>query len=102
MLAIGSNINMRNIVLRHDTVGQQHAYVLLKNGECLSVPWCGFVSRQAAKKMTARSVKIRALRWGYDLGLSIEWHEIPSGQYVQACLTEQGVFAVVDSELRIV
>ena len=101
MLVLGSNMNMRNIVLRHDTKGQ-YAFVLLKNGECRSVPWCGFVSRQAAKKMQARSVKIRSLRWVYDLGLSIEWHEIPSGQYVQACLTEQGVFAVVDSELRIV
>lgn len=92
---------MRNIVLRHDTVGQ-YAHVLLKNGEFRSLPWCGFVSRQTAKKILGRPVKIRALRWGYDLGLSIEWHEIPSGQYVHACLTEEGVYAIVDSELRIV
>ena len=101
MLVIGSNINMRNIILRPDSKGEW-AFVLLKNGEFRSVPWCGLISKQAAKKMQARPVKIRALRWGYDLGHSIEWQEIPDGKFLQGCLTGEGVYAVVDSELRIV
>lgn len=62
----------------------------------------GFISRQVAKKTAGRPVKIRVLRWGYDLGLSIEWHEMPSDKFVQGSLREERVYAGVDSELRVV
>ena len=92
MHVIFRKLNHRNIRLddntEHETVG-----VMDRGGRAHQVRWLGFISRAEAKR-GGRPVKLQISR--------VDGVDLLPGQFVQGCLVDRGVYAVIDSSVAIV
>ena len=92
MHTIFRKLNHRNIRLdndtEHETVG-----VMDREGKAHQVRWLGFISRTDAKR-AGRPVKLQISR--------VESTDLQPGQFVQGCLVDRGVYAVIDSSVAII
>ena len=77
---------------------------LLRNGQCRTVPWLGFIGRGAARQLAgARPVRLcHVTSINEGSRLSPRWREVPPGHYVLGCLTERGAYAVCDTVVAMV
>ena len=95
-------LNHRNIELHHGTRGETVG-VLMRNGQYHHVPWLGFVSAAEARQLPrARPVKLKIARIGKIKEINTQWQDVPRGKHVQGCLTQQGVYAIVNMDVRVV
>ena len=103
MPALVRRFNYRNIKLYPDTKGETIG-VLLSNGDCRYYPWLGFIDREDALRLAdqARPVKLAVWKYSNDSSKADSWRNVPEGQCIQGCLTQQGVYAVTCSEVRLV
>ena len=85
--------NYRNIRLDDHTEGETVG-VLTRDGRTHQIRWLGFIKRENARRSTGRPVKLVISRVGKE--------DLQSGQYVQGCLVEEGVYAVIDSVVVVV
>jgi hypothetical protein len=85
--------NYRNIFLDDATEGETVG-VLRRDGSVRQVRWLGFINRQDARRSRGRPVKLVISR--------VDCEDLAPGQYVQGCLTDAGVYAVVDSSVAVV
>jgi hypothetical protein len=60
------------------------------------VPWLGFIERTKARApQGAQPVRlVQITRIGRRDSLSIQWQDVPAGQYVHGCLVPAGAYAV--------
>ena len=98
-LILSRKLNHRNIELHHTSRGESVG-VRRRNGEYRYVPWLGFLDRCDARDR-GRSVKLLVARVGRSTQHGTVWRDLEPGQHVQGCLTRQGAFAVVDTDVRI-
>lgn len=76
--------------------------VYLKNGETQSHLWLGFIDLEKARKMKhAIAVKLMVTQYSND-EIRMGWISVPNGEYVQGCLTDQGVYGVTQTTVRLV
>ena len=99
-LTLAWRLNYRLVELS-GTPGGESVGVLLRTGEYQYVRWLGFIERDKAVYI-GKPVKIRIDRIGIPSGMSTVWDDAPAGKHVQGCLTERGVFAVVENSVRLV
>ena len=85
--------NYRNIRLDDDTEGETVG-VLTRDGRTHQMRWLGFIKREDARRSRGRPVKLVISRG--------EREDLQPGQYVQGCLMEEGVYAVIDSAVAVV
>ena len=85
--------NYRNIRLDDDTEGETVG-VLTRDGRTHQMRWLGFIKREDARRSRGRPVKLVISR--------VEREDLQPGQYVQGCLMEEGVYAVIDSAVAVV
>ena len=85
--------NYRNIRLEDHTEGETVG-VLARDGRSHQIRWLGFIKREDARRSRGRPVKLVISRVGRT--------DLQPGQYVQGCLVEEGVYAVVDSAVAVV
>ena len=74
----------------------------LKSGNYSYRRWLGFVTRDEVRQwqiegLAVIPVKLEIDAYGLEDGLGHPWHELDSGQYIQGCLTGEGVYGVLDS-----
>ena len=82
-----------------DTTGSVPACI--RDGAVKYARWPGFIPLDEAKKKPGlRPVRLETQR--YSSGDRFEWTDVKPGEYVQGCLTEEGVYAVVTSSIPIV
>ncbi len=80
--------------------GQVEVY--LRNGRTRAVRWLGFIELNQARVMPgAKSVRLKVDRYT-NREAPFDWETVHAGQYVQGCLIEEGVFAVVETKLKLV
>lgn len=97
MHALLRSVNYRKITLQNSTSGE-HVQVLLRNGDFVNRPWLGFIDALDAKQLAnAKPVKLVADAVNDGSG----WVELRQGEHVQGCLVDAGVYAVLDSRVRI-
>ena len=98
-------LNHRNIELHQNTKGECVG-VRTRDGEYIYYPWLGFITADKAKgTQNARPVKLKVQRIGTAGVLNnraTQWQEVPDDKHIQGCLTQQGVYAVVDVNVRVV
>jgi hypothetical protein len=85
--------NYRNIRLDDHTEGETVG-VLTRDGRAHQIRWLGFIRREDARRSRGRPVKLVISR--------VEREDLKPGQYVQGCLMEEGVYAVIDSAVAVV
>ena len=86
--------NFRNIQLEHDTAGETVG-VLRKDKKIDYIRWAGFIRRDLAKaNRRAKPVLLLISR--------IDGNDLEVGEYVQGCLIENQVYAVIDSAVSVV
>lgn len=100
-VVLARRLNMRLIHLSEENAGTQDVGVLRRNGRYRYVRWLGFVGKGEASKL-GRPVKLEIRRIGDASLPGVNWVDVPAGQHVQGCLTRRGVYAVVESSVRIV
>ncbi|MEM6483883.1 MAG: hypothetical protein AAF662_02695 [Pseudomonadota bacterium] len=101
MPAIVWRLNYRNVELYPDTQGQSVG-VRRRDNSVVYVRWLGFVSVDDAKSMSgSRPVKLEASRVSHESGLATNWIDLEPGEFVQGCLTDQGVYAVTTERIRV-
>ena len=88
-----SKINYRNITHSYDFSGENIG-IRLKDGTPKYYSYLGFIGINTAKFLGGRPVKI--ISHGYKVGFD-ELNTIEAGSYIQGCLFEKGVFAVLDA-----
>lgn len=92
-------LNFRNIELHADSPGQSVG-VYMANGKTRQVRWLGFVALEDAKQLPrAKAVRLEVDRYS-DTG--VDWVRLKPGEFVQGCLTAEGVYAVTTPRVRIV
>ena len=92
--------NKRLIELRECTTGETVG-LLRKDGTYSYHSWLGFIHRSKASRL-GKPVKLKIDRIGSDDLSSIKWRDVPTDKHVQGCLTENGVFAVISEDVRVV
>lgn len=85
-------LNHRNIRLEDERTGDT-VEVLLRDGGGQPVTWLGFIGRADAK-LAGRPVKLKIQR--------VDGVDLKPGEYVHGCLTSEGVYGVIDSQVAIV
>jgi hypothetical protein len=99
MPALCRRLNFRNIELHPDSPGQTVG-VYMADGRTRQVRWLGFLPLDDAKQLPrAKAVKLDVDRYS-DTG--VDWVSLRPGEYVQGCLTAEGVYAVTMPQVRIV
>ena len=99
-LILCRKLNARNIQLCHDTKGETVG-VLCRNGEYRYLPWLGFLDRsEASGHGTPVKLLIDRIGHGDSDGWNVRWVDVERGRHVQGCLTTQGVYAVVDQNVK--
>ena len=93
-------LNKRLIELYDNTHGETIG-VLRRDGSYEYRPWLGFVQRERALAL-GRPVKLQVARVGQQGETQVVWRDIPIGRHVQGCLTQRGVYAVADWNVRLV
>jgi hypothetical protein len=99
-MVLARRLNYRLIELAADTKGESVG-ILLKDGKYHYMPWLGFIPREVAARI-GKPVKLRIDRIGRPRGINTDWEEVPPGIHVQGCMTERGVFAVVEDSVRLI
>lgn len=85
--------NYRNILLEDSTDGETVG-VLKRDGSIRQIRWLGFINRRDAKRIRGQPVKLVISR--------VDGVDLEAGEYVQGCLTDAGVYAVVDSQVAVI
>ncbi len=86
--------NHKNITLDEESAGSGETVgVMTRSGKAHYVRWMGFISRFDAVRSSGKSVKLVISR--------VDSADLVPGQYVQGCLTDSGVYAVLDTEVAI-
>ena len=85
--------NYRNIELIDSTEGETVG-VVRRDGSVQQIRWLGFINRKDAKRSPGQSVKLAISR--------VDGADLAPGEYVQGCLTDAGVYAVVDSSVAVI
>lgn len=103
MPALCRRLNARNIELYPHTRGETVA-VKLTSGEVRHVRWIGFIDLEVARAIKqAIPVKLDVTRYSNKPGAwASDWVDLKPGEYVQGCLTVEGVYAVLATGVRIV
>lgn len=71
--------------------------VLTRTGDFERVPWRGFIDREDALKIEgAKPVKLDIYQYSTSVGVMPKWQNMPEGMAAQGCLTDLGVYVVVD------
>ena len=95
-------LNKRLIVLEDETHGQTIGLVR-RDGSTGFVKWLGFADLEYAKSLKgARPVKLVVARIGVKDGFNTLWTDLNPEQFVQGCLVDTGVFAIVNSTIRVI
>lgn len=98
MHALLRSINYKKITLHPKTTGE-HVDVVLRSGETTSRKWLGFIDATEAKVLPdAKPVKLLADRYNNGSG----WVDLQPDERIQGCLVEGGVYAVLNSHIRVV
>lgn len=101
MPAIVWKLNHRNVELYPDTRGQSIG-VRRRDNTVGYVRWLGFVTVDEARNLSgSRPVKLQASRVSHESGLASNWIDLAPGEFVQGCLTDQGVYAVTTERVRV-
>lgn len=98
-LILCRKLNHRNIELHHTSSGESVG-VRRRNGEYRYVAWLGFLDRGEARER-GQPVKLLVTRVGRSTSHGTVWRDLATGQHVQGCLTRQGAYAVIDTDVRI-
>lgn len=103
MPALCRRQNAANVELYPHTRGATVG-VKLVSGEVRYVRWIGFIDIEVAKAIkNAKPVKLEVARYSNNAGgWASDWVNLKPGQYVQGCLTVEGVYAVVATGIRVV
>lgn len=103
MPALSRKLNAKNIVLHPHTRGETVG-VKLACGEVRYVPWVGFIDVDVAKSIKhATAVKLDVARYSNNAGgWASEWTDLQASEYVQGCLTAEGVYGVLTTGVKIV
>ena len=99
-IVLARRLNKRLIELRASTFGETVG-LLLRSGRYSYHCWLGFIDRDKAA-LVGKPVKLEIARVGLDNLSSVKWRDVPEGKHVQGCLTAQGVFAVINQDIRII
>ncbi len=107
-IVLCKKLNHRTIELHHTTRGETVG-VLQRNGACRYFPWLGFINADDAKalqlKQKARPVKLNICKVGKTGGsgeISTRWRDLKADEFVQGCLVQAGVYAVVTDSVRVI
>lgn len=88
---------MFKTVSEADAPNHEHLPVLTRSGDFERVPWRGFIDLDDALKIKdAKPVKLDVYQYSTSVGLMPKWQNMPEGMAAQGCLTELGVYVVVD------
>lgn len=103
MPALCRRFNARNIELYPHTRGEDVG-VKLTSGEVRYVRWLGFLDVDVARAIKgAKAVKLDVQRYSNNAGgWAGDWVDLQPGQFVQGCLTAEGVFGVIATGVRII
>ena len=93
-------LNNRLVEMHANSVGETVG-ILTRSGKYRYVRWLGFVHRDKAKQL-GRPVKLQVNRIGRAGDFGATWEDVPPDRHVQGCLTDAGVYAVVEESVRIV
>lgn len=85
--------NYKNIELTRDNPGETVG-VLRRDGKIEQRRWLGLITRTDARESNGKSVKLKISR--------VDGYDLKEGEYVQGCLIERGVYAVVDTTITII
>ena len=92
------NINYRKIVI--DEQSNEEIAVLLKDGEYRYLRFLGFIGREDAIAINSSvPVKLKVDAYAEEDDVSIQWTSIPPGRHLQGCLTNQGVYCVLNGSV---
>ncbi len=76
--------------------------VFLRCGKTVNVRWLGFIDVNHARCIpNARPVRLLVDMFT-DLDSPLEWRTLSPGEFVQGCLVADGVFAVVETKVKLV
>ena len=102
MPALSRRFNARNVELYPHTRGEDVG-VKLSSGEVKYVRWIGFIDIEIAKAIkSATPVKLKVSRYSNAAGWGSGWVDLKPGEYVQGCLTVEGVYAIVTTGVRVI
>ncbi len=103
MTALRARFNYAFREYRHtrgDSIG-----VFLKNGETIYKRWLGFIDVEEARRMNrmgiAVPVRLSVEQYSNE-ALNFRWEDLRTGQFIQGCLVDEGVYGVTESSVRIV
>jgi hypothetical protein len=76
--------------------------VYLRDSTVRYVLWLGFIDVTAAKLIeNAKPVRLEVDLWT-PLECPTDWEPVPSDKFVQGCLTSEGVYTVIEVNLKLV
>jgi hypothetical protein len=99
-IVLARYLNKRLIELHASTRGETVG-VLRRDGTYAYKQWLGFIERSQARQL-GKPVRLQVCRVGHQGASHIEWRDVAKGRHVQGCLTEAGVYAVADWNVRLV
>jgi len=101
MPALRYRFNYANRTLEPGPNSAQVA-VYLKDGGTRYQRWLGFIDLADAKQIhNAIAVKLIVEEYSND-EIGRDWIKIPEGHVIQGCLTPEGVYAVTETNVRMV
>jgi len=79
--------------------------VFLKNGDIRPERWLGFIDIDEARRLQRLKVgipvRLQAEQYAAE-GIGVAWTDFPAGHYAQGCLVNDGVYGVMESNVRVV
>lgn len=94
--------NYRNIELYADGKSE-HVPVMLRDGDYKCERWLGFIDETDARQLpAARPVLLKIFRYSNGAYLLSPWIDVPKGEFVQGCLVEDGVYAITQTQVKLV
>ena len=101
MPALSYRHNAANRELFAHTRGQTVG-VRLDSGGIRYMQWAGFIELEVARAIkNAVPVKLVVDRYSNANGWATDWIRLKPGEFVQGCVTPEGVYGVVETGVRI-
>lgn len=98
MIEFRAKLNYRNLTMRAYADPEDHAPILMSNGDHNFVKWLGIIHESELPNIREkRAVKIRFE--SYRAGIGSDWIDIEKGRYMLGCQTSEGVYGVLKPAL---
>lgn len=98
--------NYRNIELYADGDSKASVPVMRRDGDYKCEPWLGFITEDEARRLhqlhRAKPVLLKIYRYSDGVYPLTAWQDVPKDHFVQGCLVNKGVYAVVQPQVKLV